>query len=29
MFKVFGFLTKRQDMETRAFLNHYEKTTCH
>ena len=24
MFKVFGFLTKREDMETEAFINHYE-----
>jgi hypothetical protein len=24
MFKVFGFLTKKQDMETRAFIDHYE-----
>ena len=24
MFKVFGFLTKKQDMETQAFIDHYE-----
>ena len=24
MLKVFGFLTKREDVETRAFIDHYE-----
>ena len=24
MLKVFGFLTKREDIETRAFIDHYE-----
>jgi hypothetical protein len=24
LFKVFGFLTKKQDMETKAFIDHYE-----
>jgi hypothetical protein len=26
MFKVFGFLTKRADLETRDFIDYYEKT---
>lgn len=24
MFKVFGFLSKKQDIETQAFIDHYE-----
>lgn len=24
MFKVFGFLTKKEDIETQAFIDHYE-----